>query len=459
MLSNTYRLKYLFGIYLLETQNNLDIIQKKSVTLRFIETTYKYNNLLKTNNKIISEAVYNYHRMANGIGIVYKATRSMVAHSGVFINVGSRDEDKHNEGIAHFIEHAIFKGTTRRKAYHILNRIDGVGGELNAYTTKEETCVYASALDKHLNRCLELFADILFNSTFPEKEIEKEREVILDEINSYKDTPSELIFDEFEEQFFGTHSLAHNILGNAKNIRKTTGKHLSSFIKQNYTTDKMVISVVSNTPFEKVVAMCEKHFGHIAPHTTAGQRTAPNQYIQFEIEKNKHIHQAHALIGCPAYNTHSDKKVAFSLLNNILGGPALNSRLNMGIREKYGLCYNIESQYNPMSDTGIFYIYAAMDADFKERINELIAHEINRLKTQKLSPTQLNAAKQQLIGQVAINAESALSEMQSMGKAFMTFGKVDTIEEINNDILQVTANQIIEAANEVWHDFSRLVFF
>lgn len=415
--------------------------------------------MLKTNNKIISEQVYNYHRFANGIGIVYKHTRSMVAHSGVFVNVGSRDEDKNTEGTAHFIEHAIFKGTTRRKAYHILNRIDGVGGELNAYTTKEETCVYASALDKHLDRCLELFADILFNSTFPEKEIEKERDVILDEINSYKDTPSELIFDEFEEHFFGTHSLAHNILGSAKNIRKTTGKHLSTFIKQNYTTDKMVISVVSNTAFEKVVAMCEKHFGHISPSTSAGRRCAPSSYIRFDIEKNKHIHQAHALIGCPAYNTHSDKKVAFSLLNNILGGPALNSRLNMGIREKYGLCYNIESQYTPMSDTGIFYIYAAMDADFKDRINELIAQEIELLKNKKLSPTQLNAAKQQLIGQVAINSESALSEMQSMGKAFMTFGRVDTIEEINNDIQQVTADQIQEAANEIFTDFSRLVFY
>ena len=414
---------------------------------------------MKTNNKIISEQVYNYHRLTNGIGIVYKHTRSMVAHSGVFVNVGSRDEDKNNEGIAHFIEHAIFKGTTRRKAYHILNRIDGVGGELNAYTTKEETCVYASALDKHLERCLELFADILFNSTFPEKEIEKERDVILDEINSYKDTPSELIFDEFEEQFFGTHSLAHNILGSAKNIRKTTGRHLDAFIKQNYTTDKMVISVVSNTAFEKVVAMCEKHFGHISPSTSAGRRTAPDNYIHFDIEKNKHIHQAHVLIGCPAYNTHSDKKVAFSLLNNILGGPALNSRLNMGIREKYGLCYNIESQYNPMSDTGIFYIYAAMDVEFKDRISMLIADEINLLKDKKLSPTQLNAAKQQLIAQVAINAESALSEMQSMGKAFMTFGKVDTIDEINNDIQQITADQIQEAANETFTGFSRLVFY
>lgn len=437
------------------------VFSKKSVTLLLIIITHKASNLLRTNNKILTSSPYIYHRLDNGIGIVFKRSHSIVTHSGVFINVGSRDEDKNNEGIAHFIEHAIFKGTTHRKPYHILTRIDGVGGELNAYTTKEETCVYASALGKHLERCLELFSDILFNSTFPEKEITKEKDVILDEINSYKDTPSELIFDEFEELFFGKHALAHNILGSAKNIRRLNSDDLLNFVKEKYTTDKMVISIVGNEDFDKIVRLCEKHFGHIKPSVSKSIRQQPTEHIIFNTEKNKHIHQAHALIGCKAYNTYSANKVAFTLLNNILGGPALNSRLNIGIREKYGLCYNIESQFTPFSDTGIFYVYAAMDNDFRQRIVELIFLELKKLKDIKLTSQQLNSAKQQLIGQLSINTESALNEMQAMGKCFMNFEKVDSLEEINNDIMEVSAEQLQSIANEIFveDNFSRLFYY
>lgn len=417
--------------------------------------------MLKTNNKIISDNTYRYHRLPNGIGIVFKRNSSIVAHSGIFINVGSRDEDKKHEGIAHFIEHSIFKGTTHRKTYHILNRIDGVGGELNAYTNKEETCIYASALAQHLERCLELFADIIFNSTFPQKEIEKEKEVVLDEINSYKDTPSELIFDEFEELFFGNHALGHNILGNEKNIRRFTSNELSSFIHNNYTTDKITISVIGNVDFDKVIKLCMKYFGDRPASSSKVKRYAPECCNNFAKEKNKHIHQTHALIGCQAYNTYSNKKVAFTLLNNILGGPALNSRLNIGIREKYGLCYNIESQYTPLSDSGIFYIYVAMDKEFKDRIIELIFREIDRLKNSRLTNLQLSAAKQQLIGQLAINEESALNEMLAMGKAYMNFNKVDSLEEINRDIMAITSEEIQNIANEIFieDNFSKLFYY
>ena len=204
---------------------------------------------------------YQYHRLANGMRIVFRRNSSPVVHCGVYVNVGSRDEAKNEEGLAHFIEHAIFKGTEKRQAYHILNRSDGVGGELNAYTTKEETCIYASALSQYLERCIELFADVLFHSTFPEKELAKESEVIIDEINSYKDTPSELIFDDFEVLYFGRHSLAHNILGAPRNIRKYNSASLHDFMKKNYTTDKMVISVVGNTDFQKLISLCEMYFG------------------------------------------------------------------------------------------------------------------------------------------------------------------------------------------------------
>lgn len=404
---------------------------------------------------------YKYYRLENGIGVVFKRNHSIVAHSGVFINVGSRDEEKDEEGIAHFIEHAIFKGTEHRKPYHILNRIDGVGGELNAYTTKEETCVYASALCQHLERCLELFADILFHSTFPDKELAKEKDVVLDEINSYKDVPSELIFDEFEEMFFDGHSLAHNILGSPKNIRKFSAEKIRNFMTRNYTTDRMVISVVGNVDFDKVIRLCKKYFEQFPSSKSSTVRLSPEKCVVFDKTLNKHIHQVHVLIGCRTYNTYSDNKVAFTLLNNLLGGPALNSRLNIAIREKYGLCYNIESQYNAFSDVGLFYVYAAMDADFKDRIVDLVFQEIRKIKDVGITESQLKAAKQQLMAQIAISTESPLNEMQAMGKSFLNFGRVDSIDEINDDIQKIDCNLLKHIANEIFieDNFSKLLYY
>ena len=250
-------------------------------------------------------------------------------------------------------------------------------------------------------------------------------------------------------------------MGNEKNIRRFTSAELSTFIHNNYTTDKIIISIIGNTSFDKVIKLCMKYFGSRPSSTSKVQRCAPTCYNHFVKEKNKHIHQTHALVGCNAYNTYSNKKVAFTLVNNILGGPALNSRLNIGIREKYGLCYNIESQYVPFSDSGLFYIYVAMDKEFKDRIIELIFHEINRLKNTRLSNMQLSAAKHQLIGQLAINEESALNEMLAMGKAYMNFGKVDSLEEINNDIMAITAEEIQDIANEILveENFSKLIYY
>lgn len=392
---------------------------------------------------------YQYHRLGNGIRIVFRRNSSPVVHCGVYVNVGSRDEAKNEEGLAHFIEHAIFKGTEKRKAYHILNRIDGVGGELNAYTTKEETCIYASALSQYLERCIELFADVLFHSTFPEKELAKESEVIIDEINSYKDTPSELIFDDFEVLYFGRHSLAHNILGAPRNIRKYNSASLHDFMKKNYTTDKMVISVVGNTDFQELISLCEMYFGTQPATVSSGRRTPVSDTCTFVESRNKHGHQVHALLGCQAYSSFDDKRIVFTLINNILGGPAMNSRLNVAIREKYGLCYNIETQYSLFSDTGIFYIYMAMHPDFKEKIIELVFRELEKLRNTALGTTQLHLAKMQLIGQMAINNEQALNEMQSIGKSYLVYDRVDTIEEISAEINSITPKQVLEAANEI----------
>ena len=392
--------------------------------------------------------VYQYYTLKNGIRIVFRPNNSAVTHSGVYINIGSRDEKPDEEGMAHFIEHSIFKGTEHRRAYHIINRIDGVGGELNAFTTKEETCIYASSLSIHLERCLELFADIIFHSTFPAKEIEKEKDVVIEEINSYRDSPAELIFDDFEEYAFSGHPLAHNILGTKKNVKRFTSDGLRSFMSRNYTTDRMVVSIVGNAEFRRVVNLCEKYFGGYPLISSDADRSVAPEYKRFDVTVSRHNHQMHLMVGCMAPHTYDERKVAFSLLNNIIGGPAMNSRLNVAIREKYGFCYTVESQYTPLSDAGLLYIYAGIDADARERCLDLVRRELRHLSSTFLTTNQLHAAKQQYIGQMAINNELSLNEMQSIGKSCLSYGRVDTLEEMQRDIEAVTADEIAALASE-----------
>ena len=402
--------------------------------------------------------MYEYHTLDNGIRIILNHTPSRVVYSGVYVGVGSRDEAGADEGMAHFIEHSLFKGTTHRRAHHIQNRIDGVGGELNAFTTKEETAVYASSLREHLPRCLELFADILFHSSFPEAEIEKEKEVVIEEIDSYNDSPSELIFDHFEEMAYEGHPLAHNILGTKRNVRRFTPERLRRHMTSLYTPRRMVVSVVGDVDFGQLVRLCEHHFGCMPP---AGQQgTAPVQperresqgdrplFHRFERHMNRHTHQAHLLVGCEAPDIYQPDKTAFSLLNNILGGPAMNSRLNVAIRERYGFCYTVESQYVPFSDTGLFYVYAGTDQGTQERVIGLIRRELRHMAETALTERQLRLAQRQYIGQMAINNDIGLNEMQSIGKAFLYFDRVDTLEEMNRDILAVTAHDIQALADE-----------
>ena len=393
--------------------------------------------------------MYLTHTLPNGLRIIARQNRSAVTHVGVYINVGSRNEQGDEEGIAHFIEHSIFKGTERRRSYHIRNRIDGVGGELDAFTTKEETCVYASVLTEHLERCLELFADILFHSTFPEHEIKKEKDVVIEEINLYRDTPSDLIYDEFEERIFGDHPLAHNILGTKKNVKRFTPEALRRFMRTHYTPDRMVVSVVGSSDFKRIVHLCEKHFGGQAASSQSlpAKDSVPNsQFSVFNATVHRHTHQVHLLVGCPAPALSDPSKTAFTLLGNILGGPAMNSRLNVSVREKQGFCYTIESQYVPFTDTGLFYIYAGVDSGAAEHSTELILKELRRLREVPLTALQLHAAQQQLVGQMAINNELSLNEMQSIGKAFLNFEHVDTLEEMSRDVMAVTAADLREVA-------------
>jgi len=388
----------------------------------------------------------------NGIRLIHKRIHSPVAHLGIIINAGSRHELPHEHGMAHFIEHVFFKGTHKRKAYHILNNLDNVGGDVNAYTTKEDTCIYASFLSQYYNRAAELLADICFNSTFPEKEIEKEKEVIYDEINQYKDNPSEDIFENFETLVFKKHPLGRTILGQPKTISKFGREDIHRFIERNYNTDNIVISSVGDIDMKKLTAIFNKYFTKAAPNFR--EETAPIalSYMAANKSVKRKINQCHTIIGRPSYSYYDKNKTAMALLNNLLGGPGLNCRLNMNIREKFGFCYSIDSNYHPFTDTGLFTIYFATDLKHNGRAETLVMKELKKLKDFKLGTLQLLRAKNQLKGQLAIANESKLSEMLSLGKSLLVYNKVDSIEDAYGKIDTLTGSDLLEVANEMFDE-------
>jgi len=403
---------------------------------------------------------YNYAALPNGIRVIHRDTDSEVAHCGVVINAGSRDELHGESGIAHFIEHLIFKGTRNRKAFHILSRLENVGGDLNAYTAKEETFLHASFLKANYDRSIELFSDILFNSVFPAKEIEKEKDVVLDEINSYKDSPSELIFDEFEELIYKNHPIGGSILGNPQIVKSFKKDDIISFMNRNYLSNRMVIASVGNIRMDKLMFLVEKYFGNAPASNAVIKRDAFQQYLpEFKTELKSNF-QLHCILGNLAYSLKDEKRTALALLNNILGGPGMNTRLNLNIRERYGYCYNIESHYQPFSDTGYFIIYLGTDNGYLEKSIRLIFKELKNLREVRLGTLQLHRAKQQIIGQLAISLESKVNEMISIGKSHLFFDKVDTFEIIREKINRLSADDLLEVANEIFNEsqFSRLTY-
>jgi len=403
---------------------------------------------------------YQYSKLSNGIRLIHKMANSPVAHCGIIINAGSRDEMPEEFGIAHFIEHVIFKGTNKRKAYHVISRLEDVGGDLNAYTSKEETFVYASFLSRYYERSLELFSDILFNSSFPEKELEKEKDVIIDEINSYRDSPSELIFDEFEEVLFKNHPIGHNILGSPETVKSFGRQHIQSFMQRNYLTDRMVICSVGSLSFDKLVLLCEKYFGHIPASAAKNGRHAFTDYQPTITQSEKSNFQVHCMMGNIAYDFSTERKNVLALLTNILGGPGMNSRLNLAVREKHGYSYNIEAHYQPFSDSGLFNIYLGTDAEYLEKSLKLVYKELKNLREIELGTLQLHKAKQQIIGQIAISLESNLAEMVSIGKSHLFFDTVDTMAEMIKKIEGISSKDLLDVANEIFvtDQFSMLTY-
>ncbi|NSW93423.1 MAG: insulinase family protein, partial [Bacteroidales bacterium] len=308
-----------------------------------------------------------FHTLENGIRLVHRRIPGIVAHCGLFINAGSRDEKPEQYGIAHFIEHMLFKGTRKRKAYYVISMLEDVGGELNAYTTKEDTIIYASFLTEHYGKAVELISDIAFNSVFPEKEIEKEKDVVLEEIHSYLDNPAELIFDEFEEMVFAGQPVAHNILGTVDTVRSFTRKQLFEFVSEQYRADDMVFCSVGDISDEKILRLFRSCFSQAMPGKKNPQKEMPWQYRPATVTKVLNTYQNHCIIGNIAYNIKDKRRMSLFLLNNILGGQGMNSRLNISMREKRGLAYNVESTYNPYIDTGLFTIYFGSDANNLEK--------------------------------------------------------------------------------------------
>jgi len=401
---------------------------------------------------------YNLLELPNGIRVVHKeVANTKIVHCGFILDIGSRDERENQLGIAHFWEHMAFKGTSKRKAFHILNRLDSVGGELNAYTTKEKICFYASALDKHTENAFEILQDITFDSVFPEKQIENERGVILEEMSLYRDSPEDAIQDEFDHVIFGEHPLGQNILGTPSSVRSFHRKDFQQFLNENMNTEQVVFSCVGNIPFKKVKKLAEKYFGHVPRLHGQRQRIDFKHYQPLTQTITKQISQAHCAIGSTAYNLADDKRLPFFMLLNILGGPGMNSRLNLALREKYGFVYNVEAVYHPYSDTGLFAIFYGTEKKQAKRSQRLVMKELEKLKKSPLGTMQLHKAKEQLIGQLAMSEENNANLMLMMGKSILDLGRIESLESIFDQIRLVTSQQLLDIANESF-DESKMSF-
>lgn len=395
---------------------------------------------------------YQTHTFSSGLKLIHKPDIGAVTYCGMVINAGSRDESAEEEGMAHFIEHMLFKGTKKRRAGHIINRLENVGGELNAFTSKEETVVYAAVLTEHTERAVDLIGDVVFNSLFPQKEIDKEIVIIADEIQSYNDSPSELIFDDFEDMLFAHHPVGHNILGRMELLEKYTTSDAVNFTAKHYRPEEMVFFSLGNINFKSLVRWADKYLTPENYRTERIERLAPGNYVVNKKEIKKNTFQTHFIMGNRAYDLYHPQRMGLYLLNNILGGPGMNSLLNLSLREKHGLVYNVESSFQPMTDTGMWTVYFGSDNENAARCEQLIHNELQKLKERALSENVLKKYKLQLMGQMAISSEHKENLALSIGKSYMRYGKVDDMDILRKKIDSISANQLQEIANEIFDE-------
>lgn len=416
------------------------------------------DNFFSKNHRIqLPGEALHFMELSGGLRLVHKSVNhSYVAHCGLMIHAGSRD-DASLLGLAHCMEHMLFKGTTRRKSFHILNRLDSVGGEINAYTTKEITALYTSIYDRYLERAIELMFDITFNSVFPKKELVKEKSIIWDEIKMYQDSPDENIFDEFQELLFQDHPLATNILGTEESLKAIQAKDLIDFRNRYYTPQNLVLFVASDLPTQKIVQWAEKYVRYASLETYSKElisggllRATPPRYAAEHVVKETDHVQSYWVLGGAASSQSAPHKLQETLLLNILGGPALNSRLNLSIREKYGFTYHVEAGVTHFSDSGFFHCYAGTDPQFLKKTQSLIYKELQKLCTQKMGVLQLNNAVKQLKGQMMVAEENKLSSVMAIARPWLQNEKVVSLPEIMAELDAITASDLLETANRLF---------
>ena len=404
-----------------------------------------------------------YHNLPNGVQIVHRLTSSPVVYVGIMIGAGTRHEQPEENGMAHYIEHCLFKGTEHYTARQIINHIEGIGGEINAYTTKEETTFYAATLSNHFRTTLHLLADMVLRPTFNKKETDKEVTVILDEIESYNDSPSELIYDDFENMIFEGSSLAMPILGTKKTLRRISKspQYPLNWMAQHYRPERMVLFVQGNVSTKQVIAAAEKELLSSSPITNSeASYSSLNErpiglcpsYSPSGASRTyrRHTHQTHVMLGSHTYPIGHPKQLTMFLLNNILGGGSMSSRLYLSLREKYGLVYNIDSQAVPLSDTGYWDIYLACEPQHKDQCLELCHKELQTLRDVRLTSAQLQRALRQLEGQLAISAENQENNALAMAKQMLYHHRAPQWQETFAKVQKITPEQLQEVANEVF---------
>ena len=419
---------------------------------------------------------YNTYILDNGLRIIHLPSDSKVVYCGYQINAGTRNEEPGEEGLAHFCEHVTFKGTERRKAWHILNCLESVGGDLNAYTNKEGTVYYSAILKEHIARAVDLLTDIVFHSVYPQAEIDKEVEVICDEIESYNDSPAELIYDEFENIIFKGSPLGHNILGTAEQVRSFKTEDALRFTRKLYRPDNAIFFAYGDIDFKKLVRLLKKSFLSEerrvkSEETTFGDRresqfNSPEAQAQFNIQHStfntqhsfegqtivmqKNTHQAHVMIGTLAYDVNDSRRMPLYLLNNMLGGPGMNAKLNLALREHNGLVYTVESTMVAYGDTGIWSIYFGCDEHDVKRCLRLVRKELDKFMQKPLSDAQLKAAKKQIKGQVGVACDNRENFALDFGKSFLHYGWEKNVDRLYEQVDEITAEQIQAVAQELF---------
>ncbi|MBO7606625.1 MAG: insulinase family protein [Paludibacteraceae bacterium] len=394
----------------------------------------------------MKESPISYKKLPNGVRLVHLRDRSPVAYCGFVVNVGTRDELPEESGMAHFVEHLLFKGTRKRRAWHILNRVESVGGELNAYTTKEETFVYATVLTTHFERAMELCADVVFHSTFPQKEMDKEVDVIIDEIQSYKDSPSELIYDDFENMIFSGSPMGRYILGDKKALKHYVSEDVRRFVDRTYSADRILFFSIGNIDFKRIERWAEKYFMDVPVLASNASRSALPLYVPQQKLIRKNTCQSHVMIGTRAFDLNDDRRLAFGLVNNILGGTGMNSRLNLLLRERNGMAYNVESVFTPYSDTGIFSVYFGTDEKNREKCTALVMEELKRMRTELIPPRKLLQLKRQWLGQLAIAQENRENLVLSLARSFLYFDKFESLELVKSQLEKISSEMLIDVS-------------